>query len=228
MPLDSSPVAIWLQRALVLLPVLGVVAVVAYNAFFWYRYASVEAIFSHMTEGSCMIQSPQDYEVPLLRLKRYYYYPLSGSLGMANSSWTEVPCNAHLAVFNAQGTEIRTRPGRTLILFTYWQSFVIDVVHDTCSRLIPKEVGRFSCCFTENEHGVVSDGVYVGSKQSLPDYPRLFLMKAAGLSTCTLVPVALLIFCCAKGALKRRGTAQLREVRSADANSTCQPFLSSI
>eukprot|EP00414_Alexandrium_minutum_P003523 CAMPEP_0113821042 /NCGR_PEP_ID=MMETSP0328-20130328/1540_1 /TAXON_ID=39455 /ORGANISM="Alexandrium minutum" /LENGTH=224 /DNA_ID=CAMNT_0000788973 /DNA_START=66 /DNA_END=737 /DNA_ORIENTATION=+ /assembly_acc=CAM_ASM_000350 len=217
---DGSPSNPWLQRVLLLIPFVGVLAVLIYNVFSWYRYFAAQAFFDNMEEGMCVLNS-LEYRVPLL-LKEYYYYPLLGTFGMPNSSWTQVPCDVNLTIFNTHGSKLALSPGRTLVYFTYWQRWVIDVIHDTCSKLVPAQAqaGRFACSFEVDAQGLVSQGVYIGSPDTIPRYPALYLMKAAGLSTCTLGPILLILFCCARGAMNRRRSTAAREVDSSDLRGT--------
>uniref|UniRef100_A0A7S1MMX4 Uncharacterized protein n=1 Tax=Alexandrium catenella TaxID=2925 RepID=A0A7S1MMX4_ALECA len=227
-PEDGGAASPWLRRFLILIPFVGVLAVLVYNAFFWYRYATAQVAFDSMEQGTCVLNSP-GYSVPWNYLKSYHSYPLAGTFGMAHSAWTKVPCDVNLTVFDAHGSRLPpSSPGRTLVYFTYWQHLVIDVIHDTCSRLVPKQAqaGRFDCSFNLDAERSVSQGVYIGSMDELPDYPDLYLMKAAGLSTCTLGPIALLICFCAKGAMKRhRRSVAAREADSSDLRNTGKPLL---
>mmetsp|Transcript_22436 Transcript_22436/g.30361 ORF Transcript_22436/g.30361 Transcript_22436/m.30361 type:complete len:233 (-) Transcript_22436:95-793(-) len=225
---DNGAGNIWMRRLLFIIPLVGILGVVFYNGYFWYRYVHTEEFFDSMVEGTCELISA-DYKVPLLMPKIYYYYPLLGTLGMPHSSWTTVPCKTNLTVFDAHGSELRGSEALTLTYFTYWQGFVVDVILDTCSRLVPKQekAGRFACSFALDARGTVAQGVYVGSKEELPKYPALFLMKAAGMSFCTLGPIALLLCCCAKGALKRHRQAEAREqpAEHADLKGVAEPLL---
>jgi len=224
MPQDgtTSP---WLRRIIYAIPFVGVIAVLIYNGFSWSRYLNAQVSFDRMQEGTCALGSP-DYRLPF-QLKTYYYYPLLGTFGMANSSWTEVPCKVNISVYSVDGSRLPLHPGRTLVYFIYWQHFVIDVIHDTCSRLVPKQVqaGRFACSFVIDSEGLVAQGVYVSSKAYLPRYPALFLMKAAGLSLCTLGPIAILMCCCARGAMRRHGASTAREAVASDPGGCSKPLL---
>mmetsp|Transcript_95439 Transcript_95439/g.269698 ORF Transcript_95439/g.269698 Transcript_95439/m.269698 type:complete len:231 (-) Transcript_95439:127-819(-) len=194
---------IWAQRLLLALPFLVIFGLLVFNVFSWMRFIRTEVAFHHLADGTCELEDA-DFRTPLLDLKVYYNYPWS--FGRANTSWTNVPCMTDLKVFDTEGHEIPTKHKRTKLYFTYWQGPIPDVIFDTCPRLVPKQakVGRFSCSYKLDANGVISEGVYVGDTGSLPNYPMLYLMKASGLSACTLGPVLLLLCCCARGWLRRR------------------------
>lgn len=200
-----TPIPVWLQRILLILPLVGILGVVGYNVEFWYRFVQYDSDFNHMDDGQCELNSAE-YSTSVLHLKVYWYYPVLGTIGWPKSAWTNVPCYAHVKALDSQGTEVRTGSKKTLLLFTYWQGWAPNFVTDTCHNMIPElaKKGRFDCTFDSSQE--YTDSVYVGRREELPNYPLLFGMKAAGLTFCTLAPLVLLACCCYKGHLDRART----------------------
>uniref|UniRef100_A0A7S2MNK3 Uncharacterized protein n=2 Tax=Alexandrium andersonii TaxID=327968 RepID=A0A7S2MNK3_9DINO len=225
-PADGGQAASpWLQRLLLLLPFVGIVGVFVYDGFSWCRYARTQASFDSLKQGTCVMNA-SDYHTPLLPLKEYFSYPLLGTFGVPHSAWTRVPCKVDLEVFDAQGSSVPVGKHRTLVYFTYWQHYVVDVIHDTCYFLVPEQAkaGHFACSYELNPQGAVDQGVFIGSLEELPKYPQLFLAKATGLSLCTLGPIAIIMCLCARGAIRRR-TAAAREAETTLASKSDEPLL---
>jgi len=199
---DATPAPVWLQRIVLLLPLIGFVVILGYNIYFWYRFAKYEIYFDNMDSGQCTLNST-DYSTSVLKLKEYWYYPVLGTVGWPKSAWSKIPCYAHVSALDSQGSEIISASEKTLLILTYWQGWVPNLITDTCHNEIPKlaEKGQFPCTFDFSQE--YTTAIYAGQKEELPDYPLLFGMKATGLSMCTLAPFLLLACCCYKGHLDR-------------------------
>jgi len=205
-----TPLPTWLQRIMLLLPLLGLLGILGLNFQFWYRFATYKSSFDHMDEGQCRLNSP-NFSTPWLTWKKYQCYPVLGTISRDHTCWTKVPCDVNVTSTDSQGNVVHNASESTRLLFTYWQGWVPNFITDTCSHLVPKLANRsFDCTFDFKQ--AVSHDIYDGRKEDIPNYPFLFSMKAAGLTTCTLAPLLVLACCCFKGHLKRaRRQAAARE-----------------
>ena len=168
------------------------ISVLALNIFFWWRWAVNAEIWSNFTDGSCELLS-KDYTAGW---KTGWTFPLSGP------SWTDVPCTVQLKASNGQVEA----SGETSLHFIYWQGVVWEYLKDRCHHLIPELPKTFHCAF--DDRGTA----YVGHAITLPNFPRLLLMKAAGLSFLTLGPVLLMCFNLARAGARAREAPKAEEV----------------
>lgn len=183
-----------------LAPILLVIAWIVYN---WVRFSGTRKHFDAMVDGTCNITSTDYSALGLVPLG--YTFEVIGALNFRNTCWTNVPCRVSLQAWDRDNNPLPV-DGQVLLDFTYWQSYwAWDYMHDKCNQLVPKAAGQpFTCAYELGGDGKIDNEVYFGTKDRLPDYPMLFLVRACTLSFWVGLPVALLFCMCLRNSIKKR------------------------
>ncbi|CAE8683002.1 unnamed protein product [Polarella glacialis] len=177
----------WASRVGSLLLGLVFAGLLCLNGFFWYRFVVAKDLRESLVDGSCQLVDGSSQSAGW---KRGWSFPIFGP------SWTDVPCNVDLKVVG--GPE-----SKTVLHFTYYQGAVWDYINDRCGRLVPEQAkaGAFDCAYAPDAaHTGGISAAFVGKLEGLPHLPTLLLMKALGLSLCTLGPMLLVSVSAARNA----------------------------
>lgn len=166
------------------------------NYWEWSRYEHYNSIFENLQDGKCKLKSA-DF---VAGWKTQWSFPFGGR------DWSNVPChNVGLEITGKSGQKYTS--GSTELVFIYDQDLIPNYVNNQCTALMPREfrMDNFDCAFLLQDGNIAR--AYNYPRETLPDQPKLMMMRAAGFAVMTLAPLIFLALCTLKAMLFNKPAA---------------------